>query len=59
LAVKNKKDVIPVTDQCRKSLDDCSLTNRIENVIGMEKNNEFDIGFLNNQQQFEIKTISI
>lgn len=48
-----------VTDQFTKSLDDCSLRDGIEDVIQKEKDDEFDIVFLNNQQQLEIKTINI
>lgn len=57
--IKNEQDVMSVTDQFTKSLDDCSLRDRIEDVIQKEKDDEFDIVFLNNQQQLEIKTINI
>jgi len=59
LTIKNEQDVLSVTDQHKKSLDDCSLRDRIEDAIQKEKDDEFDIVFLNNQQKLEIKTINI
>ncbi|XP_015375491.1 PREDICTED: uncharacterized protein LOC107170011 [Diuraphis noxia] len=59
LATKNGPDVIySVTDQHTKSLDDCSLTDCTD-VIQKENDDEFDIFFVNNQRQLEIKTINI
>jgi len=60
LATKNGQEVISsVTDQYTKTLDDCSLTDCTEDVIQKENDDEFDIFFVNNQQQLEIQTINI
>jgi len=60
LATKNKQNVISfVTDQDAKSSNYCLLTDCTEDVIQKEKDDEFDIFFVNNQQQLEIKTINI
>lgn len=60
LATKTEQDVISsITDQYTKSLDDCSLTDCTENVIQKKNDDEFDIFFVNNQQQLEIQTINI
>ncbi|XP_025208702.1 uncharacterized protein LOC112604051 [Melanaphis sacchari] len=59
LALKNKQDNISLTDQHMKSLDNSSLTDCTKDVIQNEKDDEFDIVFLNNQHQLEIQTINI
>lgn len=48
-----------VTDQCSKLLDDNSLKDRIEDVIQKEKDYEFDIFFINDQHQLDVKKIKI
>jgi len=59
LAIRNEPDVMSVTDQCAKLLADCSLNDRIEEVIQKEKDYEFDIFFINDQQQLDVKKIKI
>ncbi|CAI6348798.1 unnamed protein product [Macrosiphum euphorbiae] len=59
LAIRNEQDVMSVTDQCSKLLDDCSLKDRIEDVIQKEKDYEFDIFFINDQHQLDVKKIKI
>jgi len=44
-----------VTDQCAKLLDDLS----IEDVIQKDKDYEFDIFFINDQHQLDVKKIKI
>jgi len=59
MTLKNEQDFISLTDPHVKSLDNCSLTDNIKDVIQKEKDDEFDIVFLNNQHQLEIQTINI
>lgn len=59
MALKNEQDIISLTDPHLKSLNNCSLTDNIKDMIQKEKDNEFDIVFLNNQHQLEIQTINI
>ncbi|XP_003247113.1 uncharacterized protein LOC100570862 isoform X1 [Acyrthosiphon pisum] len=59
LTIRNEQDVLSITDQCTQLLDDCSLRDRIEDVIQKEKDYEFDIFFINDQHQLDVKKIKI
>jgi len=55
----NEQDIISLTDPHMKSLDNYSLMDNIKDVNQKEKDDEFDIVFLNHQHQLEIQTINI
>ncbi|XP_060870942.1 uncharacterized protein LOC132945266 [Metopolophium dirhodum] len=55
LTIRNEQDVMSVTDQCAKLLDELS----IEDVIQKETDYEFDIFFINDQHQLDVKKIKI
>ncbi|XP_050059310.1 uncharacterized protein LOC114122398 [Aphis gossypii] len=59
MTLKKEQDIISLTDPHVKLLDNCSLTDNIKDVIQKEKDDEFDIVFLNDQHQLEIQTINI